>query len=123
MTAVQARMALSTYVSLIAGTPAISFDVLDANNTQVGLTQAGHTFAFVNSGTSSSYGMGGKILILQDGVGGRTITAWTMAGGFAVRFEGGVAPVLSVAPNAVDVIEWYRNQGDIYVKSYGLAFA
>lgn len=71
----------------------------------------------LNNPTNAKSGQSGFIFIPQDATGNRTLTL-----GNKFKFAGGV-PVLSVTPNAVDVISYYvRANGDIYC-SLGKAFS
>lgn len=45
------------------------------------------------------------ILLRQDATGGRTVTNWTLEGGWQIKWPDGIAPTLSTAPNTVDLIE------------------
>ena len=60
---------------------------------------AGRTLA---NPTNTKVGQKGVIYIQQDGTGGRTITTW----GSAWKFAGGTKPVLTTAPNTIDVLSY-----------------
>ena len=57
------------------------------------------------------------LIVVQDGTGSRTIT-WS---GMTIKWFGGVAPTLSITPNAVDIISFYFD-GSIYYGQASLDF-
>lgn len=79
--------------------PAIDCNMATGIDFYVTLNQAGHTF---KNPTAMRAGQKGVIYILQDGVGGRTITTWENLW----KFPAGVKPVLTAAANAQDVLSY-----------------
>lgn len=67
---------------------------LGHNVTSIGFTNGPGTLA-----------ASGVLRIKQDPTGSRTVTGWSSA----VKFPYGVAPVMSTAPNAVDLISWVND--------------
>lgn len=77
-------------------TSSVTIDCTIANFHTLTLGNSGRTISFKSGlvkGTTQTVGIG------QDATGGRTITAWS---GLIVWANGGTAPVLSTAPNAMD---------------------
>ena len=108
-TIIDAIQALTTGAS-------IGYDLSVALNAEVTLDQVGHSLDFSNA----LPGQRGRIKVSQDGTGARTISTYTVDTG-TVRFPGGIAPVLSVAANAVDYLIWHIDSGgDLYIQTFGL---
>lgn len=102
------------FVGVSVGAASTSLDLSQGYNYAVTL---GHstTFSFLNPVNATRY----FFYIKQDSTGGRTIT-WPAA----IKWRGGVAPVLSAAANARDVVCLMYHQSDgIYLGEYGLNFA
>jgi len=70
------------------------------------------TLTFANGQAGGEY----KLILKQDSVGGRTVV-WPSS----VQWPGGNAPILTVAPNAKDVIS-FVNDGTNYLGSYSLNY-
>jgi hypothetical protein len=75
------------------------------------LSAASCTYTFTNPIAGSTY----RLVVAQDGTGGR-IVVWPGT----VTWFGGVAPVLSTTPNAIDVCSFTWN-GSVYLSSCQLA--
>ena len=66
--------------------------------------------------TNTKVGQKGRLIIAQDGTGGRTITSWN--GVF--EFAGGIAPTISTTSSATNVLYYdVRNSSSIYILSAG----
>lgn len=113
--------ALGLTPQTIATAPALLFQPALGFNAKVTLDQVGHSFQFALSG-GTMLGSSGRIKVVQGAGGGFTITSWTVTVG-AVRFPGGVPPVLSAAGGAEDILSWYYDGPDVVVTTDGLAFA
>jgi hypothetical protein len=59
-------------------------------------------------------GQRGRLKVIQDGTGSRTVAAWNVSTG-SVRFVGSVDPTLSTAPGAVDLFDWHYDGTDVWV--------
>jgi hypothetical protein len=74
--------------------------------------------------TNPSFGGGAtgnyQLKLVQDSSGSRTVL-WT-GGGLSINWVGGIAPTLSTAPNAVDIVSLYFD-GTNWWGSYGTNFA
>lgn len=82
-------------------------------NKKVVLNQAGHTLSIANPQSGSVY----TLKIYQDATGGRTITTWPAN----TRWKGGTPPVLSTAPNALDIVSLIYD-GTEFVGTYDTSF-
>lgn len=78
----------------------LTVDLSGGFDFNIRLTSTGYT---LGNPTNLKAGQKGLIFISQDATGGRAITGW----GSAWKFVGGLKPVLSSAPNAVDVISYF----------------
>ena len=89
-------------VTLSSGST-VNFDASQSNNTKVILA----TNATLANPTNMTDGMILNFKIKQDSVGGRTLSYGT-----AFKFAGGVAPILSTTPNAIDFMSCYYDATD-----------
>ena len=76
------------------------------------------TYTLANP-VNTKNGQKGVIYIYQDATGGRVITTW----GSNWKFPGGVKPVLSTAPNAIDVISFSAVGGGVMYCTFSAGFA
>ena len=72
------------------------------------------TFAFTNPPKPSNL----LLKIVQDGVGGRTVTGWDAD----IKWVGGTAPTLSTGANAIDILSFYFD-GTNYFGTASLNFS
>jgi hypothetical protein len=92
----------------------------NGNKQTITLNAATVTLSFTAPSFSGGSTANVLLRVVQDGAGNRTI-AWT-GGGLVINWVGGVAPTLSTAANAVDIISLYYN-GTSWYGSYGTNFA
>jgi hypothetical protein len=89
-----------------------------ANATDFGWVNTSPTGA-LNNPTNLKVGQKGVIYVWQDGAGGRLITTW----GSFFKFPGGIKPVLSTAPNAVDAISYAVYNSTYIMCTFSAGFA
>lgn len=94
----------------------VAYDVSAGRNANVTLTADR-----VINWTNPVAGQRGTVRVVQDGVGGHSITAYQLAGVAGdVLFAGGVAPTLTGAASAQDVLEWYYDGTQLHVRVFSL---
>jgi len=101
---------------------------MDAGANTIGFTQQTVSYNSTTTTASMTFGAGNigtfaftdptnpcnvLLMIIQDGTGSRTVTAWDAD----ILWAGGSAPTLSTAANAVDIVTFYWNG----TKYYGVA--
>lgn len=86
----------------------IQWDANQGSNAVVTLTASRTIAAPTNLRSSATY----VLEVVQDATGGRTLNWNTI-----FKFPGGVLPVLSTAPNAIDLFTFYFN-GSVLMGSY-----
>jgi len=94
--------------------PNISWDYSLGYNAEVTLTAS----RILNEPTNTNDGDYGTLVIIQDGVGGHSLT---LPASFQVVGGGAGAITLSTAPNSVDSISWVKKGSDFLV-TLGLNF-
>lgn len=116
-------------------TAAVTQGILDTILAEQTLTDAATVIYDVSAGRNAKVTLGGNrilnitntvagqrgvVRIIQDGTPPRTLTY--QRGGVAgdVDFAGGVAPTLTNAAAAVDVLEWYDDGAKLHLKAYSL---
>jgi len=87
------QISVTMYIQSYA-TPAMTIDFNNSNNQKVILTGATTDITFSNGSSGAIY----RLLIYQDGTGGRLLTYAN------AKFPGGVAPVLTSTLNALDIL-------------------
>jgi hypothetical protein len=118
-----AQKILTTDIVWAAAAPA---GVADAATVTLDFN-AGLDFIWVLGGTGRALaspinqksGQKGIIWVVQDTSGARTITSW----GSAWKFPGGIKPILSSAPSAVDVISYVVNGPGYIACTFQAGFA
>lgn len=101
--------------NVVTGTGTVNLDFSLGNIQQFTFGAGNATFTFTNIPNSALI----TIVIIQDGVGSRTLT-WPAT----AKFIGGTAPTLSVGANARDIIQFYSDGTNIYqVSAIALAVA
>lgn len=88
-----------------SSTNSIDFDLSTGNFFSVTLTENITTITFSNVPTDNTVPI--SIEFAQNGTGGYTVTGWPAS----VKWSGGVAPIITLAANAVDVISGYTRDG------------
>jgi hypothetical protein len=104
---------ISAFQTLIDG-PTISWDYDLGYNAEVTLTAN----RVLNSLTNAADGDYGTLVIIQDGVGGHTLT---LPSEFRVVNGGAGAITLSTAANSIDSISWVKF-GELYLVTLGVDF-
>lgn len=112
----QAQQAIACFSAIGAG-PTIEYVIGSQGEVvTVTLDQVGHTFDF----QGLEAGQRGLVIVKQDGTGSRTITTYECEGdSAAVKFPGGVAPVLSAGIDEIDTLEWFYDGTDLYIRLHG----
>ncbi len=91
----------------------ITWNANSGSNATVTIAATGRTLSITNPVTGTYY----TVKIIQDGGGSKTITTWPTN----TKWPGGVAPTLTTAANAVDIICFYYD-GTNYYANYNYDF-
>lgn len=95
-----------TYASTVSWDMSAGFDFI--------LTLTGN--AIMGAPTNAKIGQKGRLIIAQDGTGGRSITSWNGV----YDFVGGVAPSISTTASAVNVLYYdVRSGSSIFILNAG----